>query len=664
VTGPAGRSCVSGFTGRTWLLRRLVLVLVAVATAGMLGPVPAAQAHAFLVGSNPGDGQVLAEAPTHLRLDFSESVVLGATRIDIVDGNGRHLAARALRLVSHGSAQQSEDPVEVVADLAALAKGSYRISWETLSSDDLHSTRGELIFGVGQAVTAVGLHEPAPSLVEAALRWLILLGLSGALGGELARRLLEGAGGPVCGRAARLARKVSARSAITGAVVALILLANQLAAPGSSVAALLWSSYGARWGLREAGLVLLVVSATAGPRNLSVMTSRLLVATGGALACLGTALLGHSGAGTTPNLTRVIASAAHLGAATTWSGCVAVLAIVLVRRRRGGMPSRDLARTVLRAFGPPAAVCVGVMVVTGIYLSSNVIGSVDAALFTIYGRTLLAKVMLAGIAGSLALVNIVRLHRRTPRPTPWRTLVAETVAGVAVLALAGVLTSAQPAMEPQLVQSTVSASTVVDGAVADLQESVSISPNRPGPSVVLVDVFDTRRPSPGPVREVIVSLVDASGRTQPQRAERIGDGRWSLATRLTAPGPVQVQVMVRRGGIADAGRTFDWTVGAGEVLTREAIISTAPVRTILEKAAISLLFLLVFAGVLTLWVRRHRLRRRQADLWGEPELPAPQDAELAPRGAGLAAQEAELALPADPADGRVDQRTGAGIHHG
>ena len=131
-----------------------------------------------------------------------------------------------------------------------------------------------------------------------------------------------------------------------------------------------------------------------------------------------------------------------------------------------------------------------------------------------------------------------------------------------VLALAAVLTSGQPVMEPQLVQSTTVASTVVDGAVSDLQEAVSISPNRPGASVVLVDVFDTRRPSPGPVREVLVSFLGASGRSQPQRAEQLSDGRWSLATTLADPGSIQVQVLARRSGLPDAARSFAWTIGA------------------------------------------------------------------------------------------------------
>ena len=163
------------------------------------------------------------------------------------------------------------------------------------------------------------------------------------------------------------------------------------------------------------------------------------------------------------------------------------------------------------------------MVVTGVYLSSEVVGSVDAALLTVYGRTLLLKLAVAGVAGALALVNTVRLRRRGPRSTPRRTVLAEALAALGVLALAAVLTSGQPAMEPQLVRSTTRAADgLVDRKVADLQETVSIRPNRPGPNVVLVDVFNTRRPAPSPVRQVVVSLTSASGQ---ERSPRCGPNR-------------------------------------------------------------------------------------------------------------------------------------------
>ena len=579
----------------------MVLVLLIAAASALAGPAPAAQAHAFLASSNPGDGQVLAAAPTRLRLDFSESVVLGATRIDIVDATGRHITPTGLRLLNH-DAGNTEQPVAVMANLPALAHGSYRVIWETLSSDDLHSTGGVLVFGVGQPVTAGGLSEPWPSPLEAALHWLILLGLSAALGGALAMRLLVRCGGR--DGPAPIARTIAARGAALGAGAAVILLAGQLAAGGTGGAALLWSSYGVRWGVREAGLLLLAASATVRVRTLSTAVSRALLAPGAVLACIGTALLGHSGAGAVPDITRVVASAAHLGAAATWAGCLAVLTWVLVLQVRSGQPGGEMTRAALRGFGPPAAVCVSVMVVTGLYLSSKVIGSVDAAILTIYGRTLLLKVALAGVAGLLALVTTLRLHRSGERTTPRRAVMLEAGVALGVLALAAVLTSGQPAMEPQLVRSTIAASTVVDGPVADLQETVSISPNRPGTGVVLLDVFETRRPSPGPVRQVLVSFLDATGRSRPQPAERLSHERWSLATQLVDPGPIQVQVVVRRNGLPDTTRIFRWTVGGGQAPTAAAVVSTAPVSGLLEQASAVLLCLVLAAWFLVLWLRR------------------------------------------------------------
>jgi copper transport protein len=466
------------------------------------------------------------------------------------------------------------------------------------------------VFGVGQTVTAGGLDEPAPPPLEAGLRWLVLLGLSGALGGALAGSLLRGGEEgaphtPGAVRAASLARRWSVGGAVAAATAALLLLVTQLAVAGGRAVPLLWSSYGLRWGLREVGLLVLLGAALGRPRLPWPDARRLTLPAGAALACLGTALLGHSGTGTSPHLTRVAASAAHVGAATTWSGCVVILAVVLAPWGRAGGASLESARVVLRRFGPPAAVCVAVMVVTGVYLSSEVVGSVDAALLTVYGRTLLLKLALAGVAGALALVNTVRLRRRGPRSTPRRTVLAEAVAALGVLALAAVLTSGQPAMEPQLVRSTTRATDgLVDRKVADLQETLSIRPNRPGPNVVLVDVFNTRRPAPSPVRQVVVSLTSASGQEGPSlRAEPLPDGRWSVNTDLASTGAVRVHVTAMRRGLPDTTTTYGWTVGGAPSPTRPAVVSTAPVGPLLRLAAVLLALALLGAGLLTPQVR-------------------------------------------------------------
>ena len=612
--------------------RRIVLALAAFAVVALAGPVPAAQAHAFLASSNPADGQVLASAPAELRLAFSESVVLSATRIDIVDGTGRDIVPTSVALVNAGNAEGTEKPVEIVASLPALGRSSYRISWETLSSDDLHATRGTLVFGVGESVTAGGLSEPAPSPAEAGLRWVILLGLAGALGGALAGHLLARAAGPGVGRGALLARRAAVVGPLAAALAAAVLLFSQLAAGGAGAGSLLWGSYGVRWGVRELGLILLVCAATVRRRNGRPSAGRLLLVAGAALACAGTALLGHSGAGAALNVTRVIASAAHLGAAMTWAGCLAILAFVLVTQVRREPSDRVDARAVLQRFWAPASACVAVMVVTGVYLASEFVGSVDAALFTLYGRTLLLKLALAGTVGILALVNTVRLHRHRGSSTPQRTVVAEALVAVGILCLAAVLTSGQPAMEPQLVrQPSVASSSFVDRRVADLQETVAVAPNRPGSNVVMVDVFNTRRPAPAPISAVEVALVGADGVVGPRlAAEPLPNGRWSASTNLDASGPVTVQVTVLRRGMADTTSAYRWTVDGLPDQVRAAVVSTAPIRSVLQATALVLLVLLLVGGLLVLtigpggrWraivIRRYSGPRRAADAKPAPE---------------------------------------------
>jgi len=151
-------------------------------------------------------------------------------------------------------------------------------------------------------------------------------------------------------------------------------------------------------------------------------------------------------------------------------------------------------------------------------------------------------------------------------------------------------------MEPQLVRrATTAASDVVDHTVGDLQEAVAIRPNRPGPNVLLLDVFNTRRPAVAPVRGVRVVLTSAAGVAgAPLVAEPIADGRWSVATDLAAGGALQVQVIVTRDGLADTVADFPWTVGGAEQ-TRAAVVSTAPIGSALRGVALVAL-LAVLAG--------------------------------------------------------------------
>jgi len=590
------------------------LALLAVLVALVAGA-PPAQAHAFLTGSNPADGAVLEAAPSVLTLRFSERVLLSGSLIEVTDSSGRVLAVGVPQLspvpgatppgaASPGAGPGAgvEEPQIVSVALPPLARGSYRVSWSMISSDDLHPAAGVLVFGVQESVTAQGWVETAPSGPEAGLRWLVLLGIAGGIGAPLARSVVRRAG---CG-AVDLAVTDRAAAAV-GAVAALaaaVLLLDQLSAAPGALGDLVTGGYAVRWGVREVGLLLLVASA-ARHRGGGTRAARLLLAAGVSGSVLGTALLGHSGSGLLASPTTLAAASLHLLSTACWMGTLAMLVLVIVRRR----PGPTVVRALLVTFGAPAAAAVSVTVATGTYLASGVVGSVDAALLTDYGRALLLKVVLVAVCGGLALVTRRRL-RRSLRPVG-RLVAAELGVGVVVLALTGVLTSGQPALEPQLVGGGPVSSTPSHQRVGDLEESFALKPSLPGDNVVILEVASSRRPAPGPLTAVSVSVVgpDAAS-TPPVAAAPIGDGRWSAPISVSGPGPLTVRVAVSRAGLAPESTDYAWGVGRpGGAPT--PLVSRAPLSSGLTWAAVGVSTLLAL-----LWVGR--LRRRRPPAGGPP----------------------------------------------
>ena len=633
------------------MVRRGLLLALVVALGLVLGAAPAS-AHAYLVSSNPTDGQVLDQAPSQLRMRLSEAVVLGSTSVVVVGANERHVLTD-LRLVeqrdtppkasSAGSfvpaVGADEAPVELVAALPPLSRGSYRVSLETVSADDLHRTAAVLVFGVGQQVEAAGLQETPPRLDEAALRWLVLSGLCLGLGAALFRRLTGTARHPRLVRLADAADLAAAGACALAGLCAAALLMVQVLGGGGSVIQVLGDGYGERWLLRELGLALLGAAALLRRGGRAPRSAVGVLAAGALAASTGETLLSHAGSGTS-SLTRVGATVLHVTAASTWTGALVLLAVATIVLRREGVLGRALARGVLRRFGAPAAACVGVMVATGVYLASSVVASVDAVLLTDYGRVLLAKLFVTGLALGLGLHHTRGLHphlRFSGGPvnaarTPGRSLGAEAGAVAAALALAAVLASGQPAVGPSLVRDPAVGGTATASAFADdLQEQVSLSPNRPGPNVAVIRVSNTRRPEPAPIEGVGVALYSPAGGLRSTGAgELSAPGQWSVPVTVTEAGATRLVVTVRRTGLEPTDLSVDWRIA--QASPPVAVVSLEPLGGRLSGAGLVLAVLLLVGwtvvGVRT-WQGRRRTRTmldgvlsRSAD---DPRHPVPSE---------------------------------------
>lgn len=114
------------------------LITAALTTALWCGQ---AVAHARLIRATPRVGATVVQAPTELRLWFSETIDLPLSDISLIGPGGAPIALGPLRL-------EGSDPRVVIAPVAGgLAAGDYRVEW-TMTAADTHRTDGDFKFTV------------------------------------------------------------------------------------------------------------------------------------------------------------------------------------------------------------------------------------------------------------------------------------------------------------------------------------------------------------------------------------------------------------------------------------------------------------------------------------------------------------------------------------
>jgi methionine-rich copper-binding protein CopC len=102
------------------------------------------QAHAHLLASVPAEGAMLATAPQHLELSFSEAARLTAASV-------RRGAEKPQSLALPASAPAPAQ--HITLDLPALVPGSYAFNYRVISADG-HIASGTVHFTVTAGATA------------------------------------------------------------------------------------------------------------------------------------------------------------------------------------------------------------------------------------------------------------------------------------------------------------------------------------------------------------------------------------------------------------------------------------------------------------------------------------------------------------------------------
>ncbi|MFI5231642.1 MAG: copper resistance protein CopC [Gemmatimonadales bacterium] len=421
------------------MMRRRLAPLLA-AAALVLGVRAVAEAHAMLVSAEPAAGAHLASAPSRVRLVFSEALELSLAELSLTDDSGR-----TVRLKATGDPR---DVHALIAPVASIAPGSYRVTWRVVSADG-HPVEGSYVFTIGAAAAApppaqdLGASRAAwgPTVAGApiapALSRGIAIGALMSLAGLLLFVAWPGnASGASAGRADRLARNLALA---TVAVLVLNIVTWAINAvpehrlTSESLAAALATVVG-RVELWRTGLALLAAWALWVARR-----SRLaLVFAAAAVAVSGAG--GHSAA--IHPLWNVPAKSIHLLAASAWIG--GLLWLLSSPREDGATFVRAAARI------STVALCAVLMVaLSGVVQTLLILPSPLDVVRSAYGAVVLAKV-----AGLLMLVAFGAQNRFRIMPAMARDAAAgaqlqasvrrEMAVMAAVVLLAGLLAFVPP----------------------------------------------------------------------------------------------------------------------------------------------------------------------------------------------------------------------------
>ena len=386
-------------------------------------------AHAQLVASSPGAGEIVADAPARLVLIFSERLEDGFSSFDLTDADGRAIGSRL------GSVDP-DDRFQLVADLPPLADGVYQVRWRSLSQADGHTASGFFSFGVGDVAPVPGGgagHEAfEPDATTVVGRWVGYLGLLGGFGLPiLAVVVLRH---PPRAEIIRLVGGLILLSAVATLVLA-VRAGGEV--EGGDIGAYLLES---RNGTLQLARAVALAAGGAAALFLAGRAAKAALAVNGGTALMGIVLLiaaGHASA--LPGFSAMASQVVHVAAAGVWTTGVVLLALVAWRPGIVTRQREPLVRCLPR-FSAVALVSIGLVGVTGFFAGWSQTGSLlDPG--TAYGWVLLVKLLLAVGALAFGGINFLFGERLTGlRPR----LAAEIGLALAVLMATGLLSTTPP----------------------------------------------------------------------------------------------------------------------------------------------------------------------------------------------------------------------------
>ena len=526
-------------------------------------------AHAALDHSEPTSGAVLSDAPSEVRIWFTEPLEPRFTRADLLDATGQPIAGGASQVAP------DNDHLLVLTLPPHLQDGGYTVAWRNTSAADGHTLQGYFGFAIG-AGGAPGAIAPelsaAPDAPRELSRGLALIGLALLLAiAPLTLGVLVPAVREAPDLADGLAQRLRSYAvfaialALLGSVLALLAqsaaVAPDLALPQAAWATLTGTRYGEVWIWRLLGLLVVsgaVASGVWGPERTSHAALR-VAALVSIFVPLTFSLLSHAAAQPAGATAAIVADALHLVAAAIWGGGVVLLAAVLLPALRpfSNGAWRDVLRVAIPRFSVLAVAAWGVLLLSGLYAAWLQVGSLNGLTETPYGQSLILKGALLLLILALAAWHFWQgkdlARSRFPRLS--LTLVLEAVVVVAVLLVVGRLIGQPPAREVLVSRTPTQLDVPLTFPTNDGERTatLTISPGAAGNNTFTLDVVGD--PLPEKTEGVLrVNLPTRDLGEQELRLPQTAPNTFAAdGTELAVAGDWQITAILREIG------AFSWT---------------------------------------------------------------------------------------------------------
>ena len=472
---------------------RFGFVCAVVVCAGVAGSIDEVEAHAGLKSSEPAASSVLEQSPKEIVLNFGEAVEVSFGSIRLFDSNSKLVELPMPKFVE---ANGVIDAKTIRVEIPELQSGSYLVVWRVVSADS-HPVQGAFAFQIGtkglnleslsQEILASSSAPFAVKLAMGFARWLSFLGVMVMVGAMLLATRIIGL--------SRVDKIIfgSWITAFVGSTLILLLQApyalGQAMSIGevfSAVDDVLQTRLGT-W-LVVRGTILLAFLLLIRQRNLHDRPIYRMVATLLGIGLFATfSISGHPGMREFSALS-IGTDVVHFLSVSAWMGGLVTLVLL-------GRKWQSESSLVISWFSFTATISMPIMVATGVAQAWRMMEGFQNIFSTTYGVVLSVKVLLVIVAiaaGTRArqVFKSKKVDQQDLREIKFsRTVLAESMIGVAVLAVTAVLVSVPPlsisgaaAFETSVVQANVIADLRVTPArVGEVEVHILLSP--PGGSL-------------------------------------------------------------------------------------------------------------------------------------------------------------------------------------